>query len=268
MRLKDKIPNTESREGNNKKLTTLFTGRHYVILPETDSTNSYLSALLLKNPLPEGSAVRTFFQKAGRGQRGSTWESERGKNLLQSFVFYPDFISLQRVFLLNKTFSLGVYDFVNQITGEGVSIKWPNDIYFGSQKVSGMLIENSISGSVLSQSILGIGINVNQHDFSDDSKKAISISTIMKEKFDLDTLFNLLCSCLERRYLMLKNGELMKIEQDYLLALYGKDVKRKYESGGKEFYAMIRGVDDTGRLLLEKEDGSRFVFDLKEIAFL
>ena len=268
MRLKDKIPDSESRDVNNKKLTTLFTGRHCVLLPETDSTNTYLSALLHKNALPEGYAVRTRFQKAGKGQRGSSWESENGKNLLQSFVFYPDFIALSRVFLLNKTFSLGVYDFVHQITGEGVSIKWPNDIYIDSQKVAGMLIENSISGSVLSQCILGIGVNVNQKEFSVDLKNATSFSTIMKKELDLYSLFTLLCSCVEKRYLMLKNGEMMKLEQDYLQALYGKDVKRKYKSGGNEFYGIIRGVDDNGRLQVEKEDGSCSGFEMKEIVFL
>ena len=268
MRLKDKIPNNESWDGSNKKLTTLFTGRHCIFLPETDSTNTYLSALSHENALPEGYVVRALFQKAGKGQRGSSWESESGKNLLQSFVFYPDFIALPRIFQLNKTFSLGIYDFISQIAGNGVSIKWPNDIYFDARKVGGILIENSISGLVLSQSILGIGVNVNQQKFSVDSRNAISLSAIMNEEFDIDFLFNLLCFCVEERYLMLKRGEQLKIDNDYLKALYGRDMKRKYASGGKEFYGIIRGVDESGRLLVEMEDGNCLGFEMKEIVFL
>ena len=88
-----------------KELTTLFTGRHSTFLPEIDSTNTYLAGILRKISLPEGSVVRAGIQNAGRGQKGAIWESEKGKNLLLSFLFYPSFVAPKDVFLINKTFS-------------------------------------------------------------------------------------------------------------------------------------------------------------------
>src|SRR4051812_31009959 len=93
-----------------KDLTTLFTGRSSSILTEVDSTNSYLSRILKDSHVPEGASVRALKQIVGRGQGQSHWESEKDQNLLVSFVFYPSFIAPKQVFLLNKAFTIGVFD--------------------------------------------------------------------------------------------------------------------------------------------------------------
>ncbi len=251
---------------SNKDLTTLFTGRHSVDLSEVDSANSYLSFILRKNRLHEGTVVRTEKQNAGRGQRGTVWESEPGKNLLLSFVFYPSFIAPKNVFLLNKTFSLGVYDFAVKWLGNDVSIKWPNDIYFGDKKLAGILIENTVTFNKIDQMIFGIGINVNQKKFPDYLINATSFVLIKDIEYNRDELFSSLCSSIESRYIQLKNGEVSTINYEYDSALFGKGKKIFFRDRFKRFPAVIQGVNESGQLIVQTEN-QLTLFDLKEIKF-
>ena len=98
-----------------------------IVLAETTSTNSYLADLCNVQPCPELTSVYSSFQSAGRGQRGNSWESEAGKNLLFSFVLYPDFLEAHRQFYLSQVTALALYDVLSSYT-EGISINWPNDI--------------------------------------------------------------------------------------------------------------------------------------------
>ncbi len=268
MSIKDSRPQTDFPENPNKELTTLFTGRHCILLDEVDSTNSYLSGYINRNLIPEGSAVRTIHQTGGRGQKGALWHSEAGKNLLLSFVFYPAFLPAKDVFQLNKAFALGVYDFVSNFLGEGVTIKWPNDIYYDSLKIGGLLIENAVYGSKLSSCILGIGVNVNQTVFPSELHNAGSFSLIKQKTFDLEMLFAAFCSFLEKRYLSLKTGDVKVIEEDYLSVLYGFGKEKKFQSGGEVFNGVIKGVNESGKLVVQMEDGREGKYDIKEIGFI
>ena len=250
-----------------KDLTTLFTGRHLIHLEETSSTNSYLLESLKQRPLPEGAVVRSDNQKAGRGQAGSRWESDPNKNLLLSFLFYPSFISPQDIFLVNQSFSLGILDFARHHLPDPVTIKWPNDIYWKDQKVAGLLIENSIGTSGLSFSILGVGINVNQKVFSSYLANPTSFINITGKSFDLDELFNSLCSFLEARYLQLKRDGREGISEDYSASLFGLGVKQLFESKGETFLGRIVDVDKNGKLIVTAETGDAKVFDLKDIKY-
>jgi BirA family biotin operon repressor/biotin-[acetyl-CoA-carboxylase] ligase len=252
----------------NKDLTTLFTGRQSIALPETDSTNSFLSFILRQNTLPEGTVIRAEKQNAGRGQRGTSWESEAGKNLLLSFVFYPSFIAPKNVFLLNKTFSLAVYDFAVKWLDSNVTVKWPNDIYFQNKKLAGILIENNVTYNNIDQSIFGTGININQTEFPGNLTKAVSFANVKNRQFDLDELFFSLCEKIEARYIQLKNGEISKIDSDYHSALYGKDEINFFQTADYHFEGKIRGVKESGLLQIETKNGNIKEFDLKEIKLL
>ena len=251
-----------------KELTTLFTGRHSTFLPEIDSTNSYLASLLRNISLPEGSVIRAGFQIKGRGQKGAVWESEAGKNLLLSFLFYPSFISPKDVFLLNKTFSLAIYDFVSLWLKKDVTIKWPNDIFWKNKKVCGILIENSINSSTISSCIIGMGININQKLFSAELINPVSFWMAKQKEYDLDELFNSLCSCMEVRYLQLKNDDIKSLDEDYRSVLFSLDQWKKFESNGIRFNGRIQGVDEYGKLLIETDKNEIKKFDLKEVKFV
>ena len=128
-----------------------------IALDETDSTNRYISQLCneLQESVAELTTVTAEFQTAGKGQRGNTWEAERGKNLLFSFVLYPTFLEARRQFILSQIVSLSIKEELDRWSDE-ITIKWPNDIYWRDKKICGILIENDLSGHFIGRSISGI----------------------------------------------------------------------------------------------------------------
>ncbi len=125
-----------------------------IALDETDSTNRYISQLCneLQESVAELTTVTAEFQTAGKGQRGNTWEAERGKNLLFSFVLYPTFLEARRQFILSQIVSLSIKEELDRWSDE-ITIKWPNDIYWRDKKICGILIENDLSGHFIGRSI-------------------------------------------------------------------------------------------------------------------
>ena len=113
-----------------------------IALDETDSTNRYISQLCneLQESVAELTTVTAEFQTAGKGQRGNTWEAERGKNLLFSFVLYPTFLEARRQFILSQIVSLSIKEELDRWSDE-ITIKWPNDIYWRDKKICGILID-------------------------------------------------------------------------------------------------------------------------------
>ena len=258
-------------------MNSLFIGHLHIKLDETDSTNAYLFSLAGARQLPEGTLVTASYQKKGRGQRGTSWESKKGQNLIMSFFLKPDFIQPDHQFLLSKAVALGVLDTIREVLKKDVllqdkvndlSIKWPNDIFFGRQKLAGILIENAVSGSKISYSVIGIGMNVNQVEFQEHLPNAVSIRNITGKKTNLQNLTERLCSFIEGRYLILKQSGKTRIDQEYLHHLYRLDIPSTFLSDGKKFQGVIKGVSDAGKICVELENGKVCEFEVKEIEIL
>lgn len=236
-------------------------------MSETDSTNLAAQNLLSKNKPPEGTVISTFHQFNGRGQIGSKWESEPGKNISLSVILYPIFLPANKQFLLNQAVSLAVWDFAAHYFPTAAKIKWPNDLYIGDQKVAGVLIQNAILGQILQSSVVGIGINVNQTHFVTKPPNPVSFKMLTGEDFDLPSLIAQLCEALERRYLELKNGQIVPIQTAYLENLYRFDrISTFHRADGQVFEGKICGVTASGRLLIRVGDREES-FDLKEVGF-
>jgi BirA family transcriptional regulator, biotin operon repressor / biotin---[acetyl-CoA-carboxylase] ligase len=258
-----------------RRPNTLFVGQSMVDLPEVPSTNAYAQALLSESRPPAGTVVTTFHQTAGRGQIGSHWESEPGKNISLSAIFRPDFIEAKDQFQLNQCISLAVLDLVkNCLPDQPVSIKWPNDIYVGSRKIAGILIQNSLINTQIRSTVAGIGININQTRFASNPPNPTSLRLESGHDFPLDDLVPLLCEHLERRYLQLKAGKIVPLQHDYLRHLYRFGQLANYQrtsgpTGASEpvFQGTITGIDEMGRLRVEV-DSRIECFDLKEIRFI
>lgn len=242
---------------------TLFTGQSLVYMPECHSTNAQALTLLQNTPqVAEGTVIVTDNQTAGRGQRGNTWESEAGKNLTFSIILKPVFLHPKDQFKLNMAISLGLYDYLtSQVTD--VKIKWPNDMMLGNQKTCGMLIENQISGHQLVSSIAGIGLNVNQQNFSLPTPTSVSMKK--GHAFELNQVLAELLQFIEGRYLQLRAN--MDLKEEYVNALYAKGEKRNFKSGDEFFEGTITGIDNVGLLEVQVENGRRY-FDLKQIQFV
>jgi BirA family transcriptional regulator, biotin operon repressor / biotin---[acetyl-CoA-carboxylase] ligase len=242
-----------------------FAGKSVYFLSKCHSTNDIAAELLGKALLAPGSVVITSHQTAGKGQRGNRWESEPGKNLTFSIVLSPDFLLADKNFSLNIVTSLALTDALRQFR-EGFSIKWPNDIYYKEGKIGGILIENSIISGKIATSIIGIGLNVNQLNFS-GSYKATSLAHICSETFDLNELLNLILQCFDKRWKTLLLGGFDALEADYLSRLYGLGIEKRFGIDGDKTCGIIEGIDPAGKLIVSIKNIPH-TFSFQEIKFL
>jgi len=245
---------------------TLFTGQQLVYLPQCDSTNNIAHDLLIKNKATEGCVVITSAQTRGRGQRGNSWEAEPGKNITLSVVLKPSFVAVAKQFSLNIAVSLAVADLVKTfLPDQRLKVKWPNDLYYGNKKLGGILIENTISNLYLQHSIIGIGLNINQLSFTNN--QAVSLAQLTGEEYALETIIEQLLSCLEIRYLELKQGKLAKQKFEYLQILFRYQEEYNYLIADTIISGKILGVAENGKLGLQVDNEIKY-FDFKEISYI
>lgn len=230
------------------------------------STQSDLMALSRNYYLEEGFVLIADSQSAGRGQGSNKWESEPGKNLTFSLLLRPSFLPVAHQFDLMQALSLAVVDFVSLYVKDGVSVKWPNDIYIGKKKICGCLIQNRILGCSLDEVYCGIGININQEVFS-FAPNPTSLFLETAREYDLDDLLVRLLACIAKRYEDLQSGLIDKMKQEYLSKLLYKGVFAEYIYNEKRIQGCIVGINEYGYLILECKNGERIEAELKELVF-
>ncbi len=251
----------------NNTFSALFIGQNLVKLSSVASTNNYLKDLVSNSgPLAEGSVIMADHQLAGKGQLQNVWESEAGKNLTISILLKPTFLSIGQQFELNKAVSLALLDVLSPLLGSHVSIKWPNDILVDDKKIAGILIENSVQGSRWKQAVVGIGLNVNQTQFSPNLTRATSLKNVLQTEYILNSLLAELCVALERRYLQLRAQKFADLHRDYLQHLFKFGEQCKFRVDDQVIEAEISGVSPAGLLELKTSKGTQ-TFGFKEIAF-
>ena len=174
--------------------------------------------MLNRGVLSEGSIVITNDQYGGRGQRGNSWDSMAEENLTFSMALKPVFIQPIDNFYLNIVTSLALIDVLNNMGLNNFRVKWPNDIMYKNRKLAGILIENSIQSGKIENTIIGIGLNINQVEF-EQSLKATSLKIIYNKSFDKNALFNHIIHQFEKTYLLLKNNSVEYLKKRYLTNL-------------------------------------------------
>lgn len=234
-------------------------------LPTCHSTNTYVHEWLKGNDCEDGWLVYTFDQTRGRGQAGTSWESEPDKNLTFTKVYKLPFLIPKDQFLLNMAVSLGIVQFLNEMDIKA-EIKWPNDIYVGRKKIAGILIENQLRGAQFRYSAIGVGLNVNQNSFN--VIKATSMMLVVEKQYDLQDSLKKLCGCLDTQVSRL-HIESQKIKEEYIEKLFQKNIIATYKSlvGSMVFEGILKGINDKGNLIIDTEWGP-VEFGFKEIDFM
>jgi len=232
-----------------------------------DSTNHYAAALLGENLPHDGTLIVAQEQTSGRGLERNVWESEPGKNLTFSLIKYPHFLMPELQFYLNIVTCLAIFELVNDaLPKKRVFIKWPNDIYIDHKKISGILINNQISGSTLQSSIIGVGININQMQFYSDAPNPVSLRQLTGIEYDLDICLQQFISAFEKYYNILENNELNSLLDLYLKNMYLFGLRKEYVIRGGLVYGSIIGIDEYGQLQIETDDRI-YSCQLKEVQF-
>lgn len=244
---------------------TLFTGKCFIDLLEVDSTNTYAQNLLKQNNVAEGTVVSTFNQTKGKGNANNQWLSKIGENLSFSIIYKPTFLLARQQFYLNMAICLGVIDAL--ATKAHLTIKWPNDVYYKNYKIGGLLIENILSGKHLKYSVIGLGLNINQTIFDDVLPNPSSLKLINQKAYDLYELISDILVHIEKRYLQLKALHFETLKNDYLANLYLYKQPAKFKVDNKIVTAIIKGIDESGQLLLQVDKEVK-AFSFKAIGFV
>jgi BirA family biotin operon repressor/biotin-[acetyl-CoA-carboxylase] ligase len=241
--------------------------RNLIITSETDSTNNYANRLITDGKAGNGSVVLSHYQKNGRGQRGNTWESAPGKNLLASIILFPKFLSPGKQFYLSKIASLALVDLLRE-HAQGVTIKWPNDIYVGARKIAGILIETSIMGNQFHSAVLGVGLNLNQVKFSPELPNPVSLKLITGKDFNLKETALLFREIFMNWYKKLEAGQIAEIDVAYHKNMFRIKEWALFQKYNKRFEARILGTGEYGQLILENRSGKQSSYMFKEIEFV
>lgn len=238
---------------------TLFIGRNLLYLPQCTSTNSLLLEECKANSVPHGKVLITSYQTEGRGQQGNTWYSEKSLNLTFSIALHLQ-LAIEKQFFLSIVTSLAIVDYLKMWTVKA-KIKWPNDTLIDEKKCGGTLIENIVEGRRIKTSVVGMGINVNQPQPS----PAVSIGQVTGKVHNLQEELERLLLCFEKRLLQIENERVLKAEyEDYL---FGMNKKRNFQMNDRTMVAEVRGVEESGKLLLFS--GSEiFSVGMKELKWL
>ncbi|MDR1408287.1 MAG: biotin--[acetyl-CoA-carboxylase] ligase [Tannerella sp.] len=239
-----------------------------IYLDETDSTNRYLERLAQADEVADETLVAADYQTAGRGQTGNSWESEAGKNLTFSLLFYPENLPAGRSFRIVELAAVSVKRLLDDYIRD-VAIKWPNDIYWRDRKICGILIENVLTGSRIARSIVGIGLNVNQETFHSDAAAPVSLRQITGRTHDGTMLLERFRVIFHRLRLQFESdASATDIHREYRSALYRREGYFPYRDEAGRFDACIRHVEPSGHLILERKDGTLSRYAFKEVTFL
>lgn len=242
--------------------------RRIIRLEETDSTNRYLKQLVREERPEEGSLVIADYQTEGRGQMGNSWYSGRGDNLLFSLLIYPRQLPANESFILSRVTSLALKNLLDPFTDD-IRIKWPNDIYWKDKKIAGILIENDIQGKEIDNTVIGIGLNVNQQIFPVDLANPVSLRQITGIQHNREHLLELFMREFFLLYRDLQEGLKMDIEDEYMLDLYRVNDYYWFEDSKGRFKAKIETVLSSGHLVLrtlDSDEERRYTF--KEVSFM
>ena len=182
-----------------------------------DSTNNYLTNLVHDGKIRHGVVILADQQTNGRGQRNTIWQSIKSKNLLFSYFTTYKELQISEQFLITQYVSSAIHSFL-KFKGVETSIKWPNDILFGNQKICGVLIENQIQGQLIKGSIIGIGLNINQEEFEDTS--ATSLKLITGKDYIISIILNELLNHLNFFFNQIIQSNKVEIKEYYLKNLW------------------------------------------------
>lgn len=244
-----------------------FENYEFIYAEEVDSTNDYVRSMANSFPEKEFVVVTADFQTSGRGQRGNSWESEKGKNLLFSILCRPTFLGANQQFTISQVISLSIKEELEH-HAKKISIKWPNDIYWRERKIGGILIENDLEGKNIALSIIGVGINLNQLEFTGNAPNPVSLMQATGQPKDGEAILQRILGRFEFYYRKLEEGNI-----DLIADLYKKSLLRKrgfymFQDKNGVFGARIHHIEPDGHIVLLDTEKNLRTYSFKELNYI
>lgn len=240
-------------------LRTSAFGRRILYLSSTGSTMDVARAEA-EAGAREGTLVLAEEQTAGRGRFQRTWVSPAGKNLYFTLILRPE---AQRLRSLSIGAALAICQAVEEIAGLEPRIKWPNDVRVGERKLAGILIEGETSGQTPRYALVGIGVNVN-YDV-EEAQEIAAIATSLKRELGREMDRELLLAAVLNRFERLYHEATGSVLEAWRARLETLGRRVRVALGGETYEGLATGVDGSGNLLLELEDGRTLTLEAGEV---
>ena len=236
-----------------------------VCIDECSSTNQYVKELKQKEEMHDRTAILADFQSKGRGQGSNIWHSTKANNLLVS-LYRKIEIPADRNFMLTVIASLSIYSLLKSYDIE-CYIKWPNDIYYKNKKIAGILIENTLMQNKIIETVVGIGLNINENNFPGWVPNPCAIKQINGRSYNPADVCNDLLEKFDQTFeIFFKDKE--ELYHAYNSLLYRLNKWHPYKKNAKIFTGRIHGVLPDGRLILETGGGNLMHVVFGEIEYV
>lgn len=240
----------------------------FIKLNAIDSTNDFLKALASNQKVENFTVVTAKRQWKGKGQMGTKWETEEDKNLITSILIKKTIPNTELLFVLNIAIAISIIEALKNFKIPNLSIKWPNDIMSGNKKIAGILIENNIKENGKIQSIIGIGLNVNQTNFT-NLPKASSLKAITGHDYDIDEILLKIIDEIKVHISSIKAEKSEMLWKKYHEVLFKLGKPAVFENTDKgKFMGIIQKVNTNGLLDIMLEDDSIESFGIKEVSLV
>jgi BirA family biotin operon repressor/biotin-[acetyl-CoA-carboxylase] ligase len=193
-------------------------------------------------------------QTAGRGRRGHEWISPPG-NLCATLLLI-DPAPGERAAELSFVTALALHDALidrTPLLRDRLTLKWPNDVLCGGEKLSGILIESEIVGRGLAVAI-GIGVNCRHHP----PRTAYPATDCRAAGADMtaEDLLEALTAAMPRRLAQWRRDDGFKgVCADWLAHAEGVGGEMRVRLPDREIFGRFEALDEHGRLLLRLADG-------------
>ena len=228
-------------------------GFSFYELSTVDSTNNYAMDRVHEGMAHHGMAIFAHEQTAGKGQRGKTWTTEPGSNIILSVI--AETLPIQHLppFALSAAVALACHAFFSRHALDETVIKWPNDIYWRDRKAGGILIENVYRGKEWQWAVIGMGININQTEFPGQAtaRRPVSLRQVTGRVFDAAAMARELCEDLEAEWQQLLIGDTYRLMYRYQQRLFQLGNRVRLRKGDEIIETRIHGVDPEGHLITD-----------------
>ncbi len=223
-------------------------------LDATASSNDWLKDRFLRGDCFDDDVVWVRNQTHGRGQRNKHWQTEPMKNLTFSLFKHFPGLNVKNAFVINYAVTLAVIEALDQLENIDLTLKWPNDILSGKNKIGGILIENIIKGDRITGSIIGIGLNINQERF-EGLPFASSLFLKTGVELKISDILNRILVFLELYFKRLSYDSSAALKSEYEALLFQKGKMSTFKDQKEIFQGVIRGVTDSGLLKIQRNSG-------------
>lgn len=220
---------------------------------QTAKSTNDLAMQLAENGAPEGTIVTAEQQTKGRGRLGRSWHSPAGLGIYLSLILRPDFPP-ERAPGLSVLTGIAVTETIRSVTNLEAFLKWPNDVYVGGKKCAGILTELSAERGRIHAVIVGVGINVNHGvaHFPDNLRRqATSLRRALGRKVTRIAVLQEFLRTFEKMYARYQRSDLRSFAPLCKKICYLRGRQIVISAGAERREGIVRGVDDSGRLLLD-----------------